>query len=313
MHSLFCRFKNLIFEIKGSPRFSWGTLSRFKSEDLLIHLPPVATITVGMLLFGLATMSALNMDRLAESWGKGLPLVVYLQPEVTQQRIEQLSEKFRAFPEITSVNMVSSKEAFFRLKRSLGKRSNLLDNVEQTALPNSLEIQLNKEAGTTRLRPLLALLTTLKEVEEVDYMGAGTERMREISTLLRNGGTFVALVALLFCLFFFASTTRLGIHARKIEIRRPVGEKKFSALIPFLFEGGIHGFVGGCIALLLLLLVFFAGASRIEAVFAVFFNHLDLTFLSPIQVTMGIFLGTLMGIVGSSIALFRHGKIQCSD
>ena len=52
----------------------------------MIQLAAVGAIAVGLLLVGVAVVCALNVERLANHWGRGTQLTVYLKQDATRAR-----------------------------------------------------------------------------------------------------------------------------------------------------------------------------------------------------------------------------------
>jgi cell division transport system permease protein len=213
----------------------------------------------------------------------------------------------RKHPIVASTRHISSKQAYDRLKESLGNRSSLLEGVERDFLPASIELGL-QQARSEEIRPILALLKTSPIVEEVDHVGRWVSRLGALASLLRFAGLAIALIVCLACLYIVGSTIRLGVFARRdeIEILKLVGATNRFVRAPFLIEGTLQGLAGAAVACALLYVIFQLAAPRVEELMAAALSRVELSFLTPIQLVCGVGAGALLGLLGSRLAVGRY-------
>jgi cell division transport system permease protein len=276
-------------------------------QGLLINLASTASIATALLLVGLAGLGLVNLDRLTSRWGRGLQIIVYLKPDVPPARVESLHRLLKGRPEVSAVQLITPRQAHRRLRSSLGKNAEVLDSVEPEFLPTSLEIALLRD-HPGQARTLVALLRSSSLVEEVDYMGDWARRLDSLVLLLRGVGLGLALIVSLACLYIVGSTIRLGVYARReeIEIMRLVGATHRFVRAPFMIEGALQGLTGAAAACGVLYIIYSWGAPRLERSLSAIFTHMQVSFLPPLVVLLGLLGGTLLGLVGSRLALSRY-------
>src|SRR5205823_1245249 len=202
------------------------------------------------------------------NWGKDVEVIVYLEDGVAPARVRKIAEAVGKLPGVTGVRAIDGKEAYDRLRRSLGDRGALLDGIEETLLPASLEVSLKDGiAGAKRLEPELARLARAPGVDEVERMGDWVDRLLAVGRFLRLGGFVLALLVGMACLYVVSSTIRLGVFARReeIEILKLVGATDGFVKGPFLVEGAVQGMVGAGLALALLYAIFRFAAPHVES------------------------------------------------
>lgn len=274
---------------------------------LAMELASTATIALTLLLLGVALLGLVNLDRLTRTWGRGVQVVLYLAPEAPKERVAALFRTLRQRPEVATARWVSSKQAFARLKQSLGNQGALLEGVEPNFLPASIELSLRAERPGAA-RALLALLRTSSLVQEVDHMGSWARRLDALVGGLRLLALGLALVVAAACLYIVFSTIRLGVHARReeIEIQKLVGATDRFVRAPFMIEGALQGLCGAALAAGLLYGLYAAARPRLQGLLQSSLNELDLTFLPPSLLLAGLGLGTLLGLLGSRLALGRY-------
>jgi cell division transport system permease protein len=275
-------------------------------------LVAVGTIALSLLLVGVVELTAVNVDRLAEGWGRGVQMTVYLEDGITVARANQVAGAIAKLPIVRGAHVIDAHEAWQRLRRSLGVRGDLLDGVEDGFLPTSIEVALAPGVGDVlRAHPAFARLRRTAGVEDVELMSDWSGRLHAVDELLAAAGWAVGLLVLCACLYIVGSTIRLGVFARRdeIEIWKLVGATDGFVKAPFLVEGAVQGALGTVLAVGLLYGLYRAAAPRLDAVLGGLLAAGPLGFFTPAQLAAAILAGTLLGLVGSAVALGRYVKI----
>lgn len=269
----------------------------------------VGTIALALLLaLGLRLVGA-NVARVASSWGRGVHMTVYLEPDLPPGRADEIAAVLARFPEVQRVDQVSPGEAYSRLQRALGDRADLLDGIEEDLLPATLEVQLKEGVGqVARMHPAFEKLKKLPGIEDVDAMGDWVERVAALERLVRGIGLLLGLLVSAACLYIVASTIRLGVFARReeIEILQLVGATDGFVKAPFLVEGTMQGAAGAALALAALYALYRATAPWVEHTLGGALSAGPIAFLAPLDVVCAVLIGALLGLVGSAFAVGRH-------
>ncbi len=275
----------------------------------LIQVVAVGTIALSLVLVGVVELAALNVRKLARNWGADVQMTVYLEDGVTPARAQKITAALAKLPGVVAVRTVDAHEAWQRLSRSLGARADLLDGVEEGFLPTSIEVALKPGvAEVLRAHPAFERLRHTAGVEDVELMGDWTARLRDVERLLATAGWAVAALVLCACLYIVGSTIRLGVFARRdeIEIWKLVGATNGFVKAPFLVEGGVQGALGTGLAVALLYGLFRLAAPHVEVLLGGWLASGPLGFFTPMQLTVAIAGGTLLGLCGSAVALGRY-------
>ncbi len=278
----------------------------------LIQLVAVGTIALSLLLVGAVELARHNVARLASGWGGDVQMTVYLEDGVSPARAQQVAAALAKLPGVERVRSVDSREAYERLRRSLGARGALLDGVEESFLPASIEVALKPGVvDVIRAHPAFERLRHAAGVEDVDLMGDWVDRLRAAQGLLRQVGLAVGLLVLCACLYIVGSTIRLGVFARRdeIEILKLVGATNGFVKGPFLVEGALQGALGTALAGALLYGLFRLAQPRLESVLGNLMAAGPLTFFRPTELLAAVALGALLGLCGSAVALGRYVKV----
>jgi cell division transport system permease protein len=275
----------------------------------LIQLVAVGTIALSLVLVGVVALAALNVRRLASLWGGDVQMTVYLEEGAARERQQQIAQALAKLPGVDDVRQVSSHEAYERLRRSLGGRSDLLDGVEESFLPASLEVTLKPGVvDVIRAHPAFERLRKAAGVEEVELHGDWAARLQRVQSLLTDVGLAVGFLVLCACLYVVGATIRLGVFARRdeIAIMQLVGATHRFVKGPFLVEGALQGTIGAASAVALLYALYALAQPRVEAALGGLLSAAPITFFRPLEIGIAVAAGTLLGLVGSSVALGRY-------
>lgn len=275
----------------------------------LIQAVAVGTIALSLVLVGGVQLVALNVARLESAWGGQAQMAVYLEEGTPRERAEEIAAALGKLPGVETVRTIESRAAYERLRRSLGGRADLLDGVEESFLPTTLEVRLKPGvADVIRAHPAFERLAHAQGVEEVELLGEWVERLRAAQRLLRDLGLGIGLLVACACLYIVASTIRLGVFARReeIEILRLVGATNAFVKGPFLVEGALQGATGAVLATGILYGLYRLALPRVEAVLSDLLLAGPVRFFGLSQLAMAIGFGMLVGVIGSALALGRH-------
>lgn len=275
-----------------------------------IQLAAIGAISAGLLLVGLVGLGAVNLGRVTGAVGRGLHVTAYLRADASPRAVAALERVLAGHAMVETVKRVSPEQALRRLQESLGQRQALLDGIEPSFLPASLELGLRR-GEADHVRPVLALLSASPAVEEVDYLGEWVNRLSSIVLVVRGLGIAIAAIIALACLYIIGSTIRLGMYARREEIGilKLVGATDRYVRAPFLLEGAIQGLVGALVAGGLLYLLYRLAAPTLEGLLAEALTRAPIGFFSPAQLLCGLAGGALLGLAGSRMAITRYTDV----
>ncbi len=284
-----------------------ATLAGLKQQPLGT-LMTMAAVAIALALPAALSVALDNVKRLGGDWQHSGAVSVFLEAEVDETQGVQLSQRLQQFPEVETVKLISRAEglAEFRSYSGLGSA---LDQLTDNPLPVVIELRLQPEAlAQGSLEPILARVEALPEVDFLREDAQWAHRFRAIVNLLHTGVALLALLLGLGALLVIGNTIRLEIenHRDEIRIMGLVGATPGFARRRFLYMGAWYGLIGGVLAALLVTLIVWLLATQAASVAAVYHKTVSLHGLSP-AATVTLLLGsTLLGIVGSWIAVGRH-------
>lgn len=272
----------------------------------LIYLISTGTISISLLLFGAFVLLTVNFTNWVQSWEKSLSLSVYLKDGVEEQKKEKIKEAIQKLPGAEIKGFISKDKALRDLTETLGSQAGLLEGLTKNPLPASYEVVFrNGNLGAEDLKRIKESLEKLEGVDEVQYSEQWMEQIEGMVYVSRIFGLIVGGLLCVAVLFIVTNTIKLAIYSRRdeIEIYKLVGATDWFIKTPLLIEGAMQGILGAVVALLVLFAAYSLFTFRTIQLFGL--PVMDLIFLNGGHVALILFLGLVLGLLGSFVAIGR--------
>jgi cell division transport system permease protein len=272
------------------------------------RLLTVGAMAVSLTVVALFSMVAANVAHLRNVWGSGANLTVYLQDDVAPDRANEIALALGRLPAVADARVVDPAEAYDRLRRALGDQGNALDGLDQSFLPQSIEVSLHGTADDIlSVSPLVARLKTMDGVADVEMAGDYARKIAGLLTFADVGALLLALVVLGATLYVVATTTRLGAmaHRDELDLLGLVGATPRYMAVPYLLSGAFEGLCAAALAATLAYVTFRTARPHVEAVLDFALRGQSLVFARPLEVLLWLVAGLLVGFGGSALALTR--------
>jgi cell division transport system permease protein len=306
-------------------RAIWYAMAR--ALDGLRRTPAVAAavtgaVAVGFLLVGVVHLLAHNIEAMAQAWGGGAHMVVYLESGTPAADAEKLRAALASVPAVARSVHVSPAQALERLRRSLGDHQNLddfndvddfdilvEDELGAAFLPASIEVTF--AAGVedvARSHSLVARVEAAVGVDEVVFVGDWADRLTLLMRTLRYGvWCFFGLMGAA-CVYVVATTMRLRAqaHRREAEVMELCGASAAFVRGPLLIEGMMQGALGAAVAMGALWLLFDTGASAVRETLRQALGSGQVAFLPVAHVAAFVAAGAVLGFLGSLLVTGRR-------
>jgi len=264
----------------------------------------VFTVGVALALLAFFAIAVLNVQRMTASWASELAIVGYLEQPPDNAGLNRLLSEIRAFPEVADVTYISRQEAFQRFQKRLGSDADLLEGLGADLLPASLEIRIKPE-NRSQTAEVVERLGRNRSLGELHYGREWLERFEAFLTLLHTLGAGLGGFLVLAALVIVANTIKLTLYARQdeLETMTMVGATAMFIKLPYLIEGGLQGFFGGVLALLVSFAAYFL-VLRESLGSILLLTGIDTIHFLPLLWQVAILLaGSLIGVLGSLVAL----------
>jgi len=273
-------------------------------KDKWINLLSMLTIFAGLFIISISFFVFYNIEIATRNLPEKFSLVVYLDTNLSQERIDQVISAVRSKRAVSSVKFIPRDEAFRELKSTLKNSQYVLEGLDENPLPDSLEVKLRKDAmGTDSVKELAEETKKIKGISEVDYGEKFLAILQNIKAGVKITGLVLAIILCTGIVFVCYSTVKILFYRRtdEIETFKLLGATKGFIRAPFIIEGAAIGLT--------------AGLTSLAAVFVLHhFLFLRLIITVPLFKTVffpsGVFLflpliGMFLGIFGAAIALGR--------
>ncbi|MBI4953722.1 MAG: ABC transporter permease [Myxococcales bacterium] len=211
----------------------------------------VFSLAVAFVCLAAALLVVTNLAAVRDRWSHAGRATVYLRDSAGNDEVQGLVKALESTPGIEKVRFVSREAA--RREVLAGGDENLAA-LPPEAFPASVEVSFANDVDDMEVSVMALKLRALASVETVDTYQRWTERL---SSLLHGGVTaslFLALVVFGAVVSVVASTMRLLLEKRRLEVEvlRLVGATTRFVCKPFIVEGATQGAAGATVAVVLL-------------------------------------------------------------
>ena len=235
------------------------------------YLSSVISITLVLLLIGVAALVVINSGSVARYLKENVKISVLFVQNATEQDAEEYLGSVRALPYVHDTRLITREEGERELAEMLGE--DFLDVFETSPVPISVDVTLNAEyVVPDSLAFVSEVLAASPMVEEVDsqqpLVAILNENLAKISAVF---GVFILL--LLFISFVLINNmVRLSVFARRFTIHtmKLVGATKAFIRAPFLRGALVQGLISALLASAAIWGIYYAARSSFSELFEIF-------------------------------------------
>ena len=278
-------------------------------KNRFLNLVTIITISLSILIASAFILFFVNTGDVINSWKRGLRIMAYLKPGISDSELEVIKKKIRSLDDVDTLRFISKQEALSRLKTQMKNQASLFANLTRNPLPDSFEIRMTAAIESwQKIDALANRIESMPQIDEVEYGQRWVGRFAHIISLFRLAGYAMGTLFFMATIFIVANTIRLVIYTRReeVEIMRLVGATDNFIKVPFYFEGLIQGALGAVIGLAMLYIAFIFVSSNIEKGF--FPGLFRFHFLSPGMLLGILLVSMLVGWLGCFISLKQFLK-----
>ena len=273
-------------------------LLAFRRAPLLAALG-VATIAFSLFSLGLFGLVALNIRDALARVEERVEVRAFFADSTPPTAVTAAAAAVRAYPEVASVDVVTSAQALARARRELGEFRDVFD---AAVLPPSLDVHLRPgRRDADDAERVAARARTIAGVDDVRYGAEWVQKFTAVRTMAAAAGMALGAAFALAAFIIVGATIRMAVLARtrEIQLMRLVGATDTFIQLPFLLEGLAAGLLGGLCALGLTWL-----AQALVSRYV-----LEVAFLPPWATVLGVALGGALGLLGSLLSVGRHLRL----
>jgi cell division transport system permease protein len=276
----------------------------------------VATVLITTLVLGVFIPVVRAATAKTNEVRNKIELEVFINDDATKAEVTELGNMIRDIRHVESIDFVSKAHALRILKRKLGDKQGITEDLPGNPLPRSYRIKLDDPQNADVVKESLAPIGSNGESRHISPAIQSIEdREDDAQKILSATSTIKILLASLAGLLVLASvllvanTIRLSIFARRreVEVMRLVGATNWFIRWPFVIEGLLVGFVGGVVAIGLLYLAKVTVVDPWSERFALIAAPDTIRFSLLVLVLLGA--ATAVSAVGSGITLRRFLRV----
>lgn len=235
------------------------------------YLSSVISITLVLLLIGVAAFVVINSGSVARYLKENVKISVLFVQNATEQDAEEYLGSVKALPYVHDTRLITREEGERELAEMLGE--DFLNVFETSPVPISVDVTLNAEyVVPDSLAFVSEVLAASPMVEEVDsqqpLVAILNENLAKISAVF---GVFILL--LLFISFVLINNmVRLSVFARRFTIHtmKLVGATKAFIRAPFLRGALLQGLISAFLASAAIWGIYYAARSSFSELFEIF-------------------------------------------
>ena len=269
------------------------------------YLSSVISISLVLLLVGLAAMLLVNAKGVSDYFKENMQVTVMMKQTVSEEQALDFQTDLNKERFIRNTFLVSKEQGRRELENMLGE--DFLDVFETSPIPVSVDVTL--KAGYVSADSLDMVKTELMRsplVDEVVYQTSLVEALNaNLSRISMILGVFIAL--LLFISFVLINNTvRLNVFARRFTIHtmKLVGATRSFIRAPFLVQAAFQGVFSAFVAIIALTVMMYFLRSGFEQLFEIFRLDLLLTVFAIVMVSgLAICLTSTWFVVNKLVAL----------
>lgn len=271
----------------------------------LMSFASVTILAACMLIVGSVVMIILNLNTFVEQLQAQNEIVIFIDDKATDKDVEQIGHDLRAMSNVSEVQFVSKDEALEEYKSMFADQEDLFDTLdEKNPLRHSYHI---KVADLEMFKETMDQIGKIENVSLVRSSSAVVEGLVNLRRTITIMGFWIVVILLFVSLFIISNTIRLGMYARRDEIKimKYVGATNGYIRRPFIFEGIIIGIIAAGIAYGLQWYVY-------QKLIYPLLTQLSLFEVIPFEsywmhtlIAFGAF-AILMGVIGSLLPMHKH-------
>ncbi len=282
-------------------------------RNFSLSLASILCVTITLILVSISIVATANVNNTTQSFENELSIIVYLNSDITDERINELTEEFKSIDEVASVEFKSQDDWKTELSESDEDFAGILTYLEETNNENPL---LNSFAvyvdDTENLEKVAEYLSETPDVDTVKYGEGMVETIISVFDIVQQITIAIVIALVLVTAFLIGNTIKLTIFSRRseIEIMRLVGASNMTIRLPFIFEGLIVGILGSIIPICITIYGYILLYTSFDGV--LFTNMIPLiepyNFVFIVSAAL-LSLGALVGMFGSIRAVRKYLKI----
>jgi len=251
-----------------------------------------------------------NVQSVTDQWEQQSIISLYLFAELEDTEALALSHKLSSRNDVVSVSYISKEEGLRNFEEVSGYEQ-ILSSLPENPLPIVLQVTPKELVDLSTLFILEGLRTELEAFGGVEYAELDAQWLQRLASFLNFGQRFIyALSTLLVVavLLIVGNTIRMAVESRREEVlvMKLIGATDAYIRRPFLYMGFWFGIVGGLFAAICILIVSFWVSGPATQLIALYHSDFELQSFDLYEIFLCLVISSVVGVLGSWIAVNRH-------
>lgn len=233
-------------------------LFRAYSRHWSLQFASISVMMVVLVLMNFMFLGLSTFNKLVESWGRGMEMIVYVKEGASSKNLQDLRQQIEKSGDFEEIKYTSKPEATKKFLLALGPDSSelLKDPKWNSPIPASFELRLSDRIPVgERLSSMQGWSNQFKAfdfVEEVFYGQGWVENFSRFLASAQGLALGIWILSLSVGLLIVSNCIRLSFLQRReeIEVLELVGATTRFIRIPFMIEGLVLGIAASILSLL---------------------------------------------------------------
>lgn len=281
-----------------------------------LYAQPVATLmTAAVIAIALALPVGLyialdNIGQLSSGWDNSTKISLFLHTNVEDKAAQRLMERLKKHRDIKKIEYIDKEKGLKQFKKVSGF-GDALKYLDDNPLPIVLVV--HPKIETDQANKTTKLVEELGKNKLVELAQLDVQWVKRLYTFLEiaNRGIWVISSMLAFAvLLIVGNTIRLDIQNRRaeIEVSKLIGASDAFIRRPFLYTGIWYGIIGSLLAWIITLISLVLMENPIHRLSLLYQSDFHLSGLGVGNTLLLILISSLLGLIGSWIAVSKHLK-----
>jgi len=296
------RLKNYLLNHAYALVYSLGQITRTPLSSMMTVMVIGITLALPTVLY----VALQNTQQLTAGLDNVAQMSLFLKKDTREENATDLAGQLRRNPDIATLEIITPDQALEEFRRSSGF-ADALRALDENPLPFVLVIKpVTSHPGT-----VARLQATLQKLPEADFVQLDmqwVQRLYAALGIVQRGVMILAVLLGLGVLLIVGNTIRLGIHSNRdeITITKLMGATDAFVRRPFLYTGTWYGVLGGLLAWLLVSVAIALLAEPVQHLSTLYGSHFALGGLDVSGTLILLLTATLLGLLGSWLAVGRY-------
>jgi cell division transport system permease protein len=216
-----------------------------------LTIATVVCVFVSIVLIGAALLTRSAAGNATQRWKGGVELVIFMNPEATQEQIDSVSRDLDENPSVENWRFLDHQAAYEEFVDLFAEDSpELIESITPEALPTNFKVQ-PVQVSDELVGSLRTSFETKPGVREVVAANEAIRAIERISNIISVGMVALSVALTIAALVLIGITIQTAIFARRreIEVMKLVGATNWFIRVPFMLEGVIQGVVGSLLGI----------------------------------------------------------------